>query len=62
MTKPSDTLVSFGGGEPGQLRLEQPPDLGFGDAARPQLVHRGGDDGLAGAQPVGELLLARRAR
>ena len=48
-------------GQPRQLRLEQPPDLGFGDAARPQLVHRRGHDGLAGPQPVGELLLARRA-
>src|SRR6185295_18217815 len=41
-----------------QRRLEQAPDLLVGDAAGAQPVHRGGDQGLAGAQLVGRLLRA----
>src|SRR6478672_9121219 len=41
-----------------ELRLEQPPDLLVGDAARPQLVNRVGHDALARADGVGQFLCA----
>src|SRR5712691_642682 len=52
MTNRSATLISCPA-QPRQLRLEQPPDLLAGDAARAQFLHRGRDDHLPGPKLVG---------